>query len=320
MSQDTFNVVQSDTFANECIIAKKIYGRCKQQDCLKPLCGPMIPAPPISCPDICDGPGPEIPNPYSSIPISASKLAATNLTNATGQSSPFVATINKGDIINFTDSVSSLCVDNFDTEITANVCPQSFNSNGFYNVKVTYTFTYDLTLIDASGNPITVTVDDNETTDIPAYTTYTKNISLQGGIVEESTPIKVFDSLNSNISSSNNGNLCNAACNGSLPLNNNLPEVFVKAIANSLTANISRYFVPSPTPGVIPTTQLYRADVIIGLFTIIELYRLTTITVITTEPGEPPQCPPSYSNNDPCQEFNTLPFPYGDFNPPYSGC
>ena len=200
MSQDTFNVVQSDTFANECIIAKKIYGRCKQQDCLKPLCGPMIPAPPISCPDICDGPGPEIPNPYSSIPISASKLAATNLTNATGQSSPFVATINKDDIINFTDSVSSLCVDNFDTEITANVCPQSFNSNGFYNVKVTYTFTYDLTLIDASGNPITVTVDDNETTDIPAYTTYTKNISLQGGIVEESTPIKVFDSLNSNIS------------------------------------------------------------------------------------------------------------------------
>ena len=120
--------------------------------------------------------------------------------------------------------------------------------------------------------------------------------------MEESTPIKVFDSLNSNISSSNNGNLCNAACNGSLPLNNNLPEVFVKAIANSLTANISRYFVPSPTPGVIPTTQLYRADVIIGLFTIIELYRLTTITVITTEPGEPPQCPPSYSNNDPCQE------------------
>ena len=115
MSQDNFNVVQSDTFANECIIAKKIYGRCKQQDCLKPLCGPMIPAPPISCPDICDGPGPEIPNPYSSIPISASKLAATNLTNATGQSSPFVATFNKDDIINFTDSVSSLCVDNFDT-------------------------------------------------------------------------------------------------------------------------------------------------------------------------------------------------------------
>ena len=138
--------------------------------------------------------------------------------------------------------------------------------------------------------------------------------------MEENTPIRVFDSLNSNISNSNNGNLCNAACNGSLPLNNNLPEVFVKAIANSLTANISRYFVPSPTPGVIPTTQLYRADVIIGLFTIIELCRLTTITVITAEPGEPPQCPPSYSNNDPCQEFNTLPFPYDDFNPPYSGC
>ena len=30
MSQDTFNVVQSDTFANECIIAKKIYGRCNK--------------------------------------------------------------------------------------------------------------------------------------------------------------------------------------------------------------------------------------------------------------------------------------------------
>lgn len=319
MSQDTFNVVQSDTFTNECIIAKKIYGRCKQQDCLKPICGPIMPAPPISCPDICDGCGPETPKHYNnSIPISSSKLAATSLTNATGQTSPFTSVINRDDIINFNDSVSSICVDNFDTDITANVCPQSFNSNGFYNVKITYTFTYDLTLIDASGNPITVTVDTNETNSIPAYTTYIKNISLQGGIVEENTPIRVFDSLNSNVPNSNANNICNGNCTGSVPITNNLPEVFVKAIANSLTANIMRYFVPSPTPGVIPTTQLYRADVVIGLFTIIELYRLTTMTVITTEVGEPPQCPPSYSN-DPCQEFNTLPFPYDDFNPPYSG-
>ena len=41
MSQDNFNVVQSDTLYDECLIAKKIYGRCKQQDCLKPICGPM---------------------------------------------------------------------------------------------------------------------------------------------------------------------------------------------------------------------------------------------------------------------------------------
>lgn len=43
MSQDNFNVVQSDTLYDECLIAKKIYGRCKQQDCLKPICGPMMP-------------------------------------------------------------------------------------------------------------------------------------------------------------------------------------------------------------------------------------------------------------------------------------
>ena len=45
MSQDNFNVLQPEALTDECLIAKKIYGRCKQQDCLKPT-DPYLPKPP----------------------------------------------------------------------------------------------------------------------------------------------------------------------------------------------------------------------------------------------------------------------------------
>lgn len=308
MSQDNFNVVQSDTLYDECLIAKKIYGRCKQQDCLKPICGPMMPPPmpcSMDCSDSSDDPGPVMPDPCQIIPIPSSMLNAESLSSASG--SPIIGTITQGNTIIFDSTVKSLSLTNFATSIAAKVNPQGqFNIPGFYDVVVTYTFTYYLQLLDSSGNVLAVTVtggpSDLPDNNIPAYTVYTKKISLEGGCVDDNTTVVTFDSITGEASQSNT---------------NNLPEVYVQAIANSLANTICKYPV-STTPGTAPTVY-GRADIIIGLFTIIELYRITNMTVVTSDIGEIPQCQPSIVN-DPCATFNQLSFPYDDFNPPYSNC
>ncbi|WP_196001340.1 hypothetical protein [Clostridium sp. 1001271B_151109_B4] len=306
MSQDNFNVVQSDTLYDECLISKKIYGRCKQQDCLKPICGPMMPPSmpcSIDCSESSDSPGPVMPDACQIIPIPSSMLHATSLSSPNG--SPIIGTITNGNTIIFDDTVKSLHLSNFATSITAKVNPQGqFNIPGFYDVVITYTFTYNLQLLDHSGSVLPVTVvggapglPDNT---IPAYTTYTKKISLEGGCVDDNTTVITFDSMNGEHSQSNA---------------HNLPEVYVQAIANSLSTTICRYPVATDHAPMV----CGRADIIIGLFTIIELYRITNMTVVTSDTGEIPKCQPSIVN-DPCATFNQLSFPYDDFNPPYRNC
>ncbi len=140
----------------------------------------------------------------------------------------------------------------------------------------------------------------NTATAIPAYTTYTKTISLEGGCVNPHTSIAIGDS-------------CCCPCNiGSQP--KNVPCAYVQAIANPLIEKVGKYLT---APG--STTFEYHADVVIGLFTIIELYRITSMTVASSGPIEVPQCQPSVIN-DPCVGFNQLLFPYDDFDPPYRKC
>ena len=91
----------------------------------------------------------------------------------------------------------------------------------------------------------------------------------------------------------------------------NLPYAYVQAIANPLIAKVGRY----ATHGNVE----FHADVVIGLFTIIELYRLSNLCVTSNGPVEVPQCQPSITT-DPCEGFNQLLFPYDDFDPPYNQC
>lgn len=155
--------------------------------------------------------------------------------------------------------------------------------------------------MDLNNNPIIVNENGNNTaTAIPAYTTYTKTISLEGGCVNPHTSIAIGDS-------------CCCPCNiGSQP--KNVPCAYVQAIANPLIEKVGKYLT---APG--STTFEYHADVVIGLVTIIELYRITSMTVASSGPIEVPQCQPSVIN-DPCVGFNQLLFPYDDFDPSYRKC
>ena len=149
-------------------------------------------------------------------------------------------------------------------------------------------------------------VDGTTTSTVPAYTVYTKQISLEGGVVDPNTSIAIGDSA-----------LC-PNCN--IPQNtNNVPYAYVQAIASPLVPKIGQYPSTPSTPCATATSLVYHADVVIGLFTIIELYRITNMTVASSGPIEVPQCQPSVIN-DPCVGFNQLLFPYDDFDPPYRKC
>ena len=139
--------------------------------CLKPICGPMMPPPmpcSMDCSDSSDDPGPVMPDPCQIIPIPSSMLNAESLSSASG--SPIIGTITQGNTIIFDSTVKSLSLTNFATSIAAKVNPQGqFNIPGFYDVVVTYTFTYYLQLLDSSGNVLAVTVTGGPS-DLPVLT------------------------------------------------------------------------------------------------------------------------------------------------------
>ena len=309
MSQDNFNVLQPEALSDECLIAKKIYGRCKQQDCLRPIDCSQQPLPP--CPN-----GSLPPEASDFIKISSSLYnGATSLSNLPGENGPLTTSpITKGNVIAFNNTVNNIKVSNFSTAIT-NISvssPGQFGLPGFYDVTVQYTFSYDLTFYNSNNTAIQFLLatpgvtTSKTTTTVPAYTVYTKQISLEGGIVDSNTSIAIGDSA--------------LAPNYNVPQNtNNVPYAYVQAIASPLSSKIGQYPANQSTPCITATNFVYHADIVIGLFTIIELYRITNMTVASSGPIEVPQCQPSVIN-DPCVGFNQLLFPYDDFDPPYRKC
>lgn len=290
MSQDNFNVIDVETLMDECLITKKIYGRCKQQDCLKPV----------------DINTPLTPANYMKIDSSlfGGKVDLTN--DPATATSPLLNTpIAPGKTIAFDSTVNSISiVGSLSTEVKVVKidAPGPFSLPGCYTVTIQYTFSYTINLNDATGTPIKVLVDGVSTTDIPAKTTYTKMISLEGGIVDPTTLIAVADTGSTPSSYTNDGK----------------PFAYVQAIATPLVSKIGTYSVCTTTPTCPPPFE-YHADVVIGLFTIIILYRITTLCVVSNGPVEICPCQPSISN-DPCASFNQLVFPYNDFDPPYGKC
>jgi hypothetical protein len=263
--------------SDECIIARKVYGKCRQQDCLRPFDSSVV-TPPLGA-----------------IEISSSRLGES----AAISGAVLVGTIAPGEIIAFNSTVTSVRIvpNSFKvSKIRTTVTPSAFGQDGFYDVTIIYTFTYTLNLLNGVGVAIPVTLATTPATtitDICAYTTYTKVLSLFGGEASEQT-ITLADTIFG--SSSTYVNVGNA------------PYAFVQALANPLQQPIIGVYES------VPGTVEYHADVVIGLFTIIKLYRIVNLTVNSSGDCDIPECEPI--TGDPCEFFNSLPFPFEDFDPP----
>ena len=272
--QDNFEVnglARQQEIIDECIIAKQVYGKCKQKDFLSTFS-------PNTC---CGCSSHEISKhgDLDPIPITALALAAPAINPAI--IAVLVSNV-PGDSLAFTEPVTLLIVDSVITGITTSVVQSPFCENGYWNVNITYNFTITLTVTTAGGVSETLI----------ATTSFSKVAYLFGGETGNST-IYTFDTT-------------------TVPqfvINPEAPNVFIQAIVNPLAATL----VPIDVEGVLQ----YVPNAVIGLFTIIKLYRIVNLSVSSAGPCELPDCE-TIIPGDPCKYFDTLDFPMDCFDPPSS--
>jgi hypothetical protein len=271
--------------SEECIIASKVYGKCRQQDCLRP--------------DFIESePG------VDSIPITGSKSGETativsiggvTLTTPITPNSSIVFPPNLvkyGKVVNGCIIVSGIEIPTPEEE------DNLFECDGYWKVTIRYTFSYELQLIGFAGTPLAIglsTVPPTTKDFICAYSEYEKQIVLFGGVGNKN--IFMASSLFAN--------------NGPYTYQN-APYVNVQAKATPLAVNIANFIDPCVSPVTCPDNII---GVTIGLFTIIKLFRLVNMTVKTAGNCDIPLCEPILPG-DPCSFFNELPFPFDDFDPP----
>lgn len=263
----------------QCILGLKVYGKCRQQDCLRPIdydCEP----------------------PEDSIPIDPARNGEGN-TISVPDGNGGVETAPNG-IIQLTDLVSSILVvkDSFaiDSITILSIENSNFGPDDYWLVRIRYVFTYEIKLLDASGNPLTiegVSNPDGET--IIAYSTYEKEVALCGGVGQEGVA---------------------TASNFLAPqityMNDGAPYAIVQAKADILDASVGKSI--NTSCGSDASTVECTVNVTIGLFTIIKLFRLVNMTVVSCGNCEIPVCE-TIVPGDPCSYFNSLPFPFDDFDP-----
>ncbi|MGV8980880.1 hypothetical protein [Clostridium sp.] len=275
-------------FSEDCIIASKIYGHCRQQDCLKPDFIEVDPC-------------------VESIPITGSQSGETaDIVSIGGITlTPVIAPnglivfpqnlVKYGKVLHGSIIISGI-------EIPA---PQKeddlFSCDGYWKITIRYEFSYKLQLVGYTGVPLVIGLSTDPIGVTPtkdyicAYSIYEKQIILFGGI--GSPHVYVASTLFAN--------------NGPYSYQN-APYINVQAKASPLAVTIGTLIDPCND---LDPCQSNIIGVTIGLFTIIKLFRLVSMTVKSSGNCDIPLCDPILPG-DPCSFFNEIPFPFDDFDPP----
>ena len=227
--QDNFEVnglARHQEIIDECIIAKKVYGKCKQKDCLSTF-----------SPNSCCCPSHEVTKHGDLAPISITALALA----APAVDPAIIAVLvsnTVGDSLAFTEPVTLLISDVVITGITTTVTQSPFCENGYWNVNITYNFTVNLIVTTSTGISETLIT----------TTTFTKVAYLFGGETGNST-VYTYDST----------------AIPSFTANPEAPNAFIQAIVNPLAATLVPIdvngvlqYVPNATLGLFTIIKLYR--------------------------------------------------------------
>lgn len=281
---------------DSCVIALKVYGLCRQQDCLKPHDANYDP---LTDPD---SESIKIDSAISRADGEIQKIGSISLlagipTGATIRWSTLINNIQSLRIVPGTFAISKVEI--------AEPTPSIYGAPDTWDVDIKYFFNYQLQFLDADDNPLLVTLYNSawtpttkEVSSICAESTYyKKRVNLPGGRINNNAKVVMattFLSTDTTYSSSY------------------APYVLVEAEANPLVVPVvigTYYF------GVGPQSIIYHADVNIGLFTIIKIFRLSNILIQDTLPCIAEPCKHTEPES-PCKIFSNIPFPYDDFDPP----
>lgn len=264
------------------ITAFKVYGRCRHQACLKPDDDY------VTVEDILHEPiGTAVSDNTLPVKIGAGPMILQNGTIILPINTKQVEYIQKS----FVTLIDILSVN-----------PSKVAGSNYWDINIKYTFKYDIKFKDENGVEIIINelkgsagTDETPISKITAKSVYNKTYILEGGQLPNEEIVCVCNLFNpSNISAKNNA-----------------PYVQIQAVGNILNPNIpiGRYVNADP---LLPDEL--RVDTIIGLFSILKVFRLTTMVINCLGEGDFPIAP-EIKPGDVCEYFNNLPFPFEDFNP-----
>jgi hypothetical protein len=264
------------------ITAFKVYGRCRQQACLKPDDDY------VTVEEILHDPiGSAVSDNVLPVKIGAGAVILQNGTIILPINAKQIEYIDKS-FVTLVDIVS--------------INPSKVAGTNYWDINIKYTFKYDMKLKDENGVEIVInelsgvggTVE-TPISKLTARSMYNKTYTLEGGQLPNEEIVCI----------------CNLFSQKDISVPNNAPYVQIQAVGNILNPNIpiGRYVNVNP----LEADEL-RVDTVIGLFSILKVFRLTTMVINSLGTGDFPVAP-EIKPGDVCQYFNDLPFPFEDFNP-----
>lgn len=198
--------------------------------------------------------------------------------------------INEGDVIDPPNEAAAVTIDKLKVKkiIIVEKEPNPFR-NGFWDIDLKYVFEYRLTFREADGSVIG---------SIKANSIFNKKITLFGSV--GSDLVISTDLLK--------------GCNDSTTLDSD-PFILVEAKAVALSAELKYQRRRSPIGSDVRPPEPNEVRVVIGLFTIIKLFRIVNLSVESRGFCIPEECE-EISPLNPCEFFDSLDFPMDIFAPP----
>ena len=282
MENYDLNTMYRQETDEDTITAFKVYGRCRHQACLRPDDDY------ITVEDILH-------DPIGSA-LSDNELAVKIGTGSAISKDGTIVLPNNTKQIEYIDKSFVTLVD------IISINPSKIAGPNYWDINIKYTFKYDIKFSDENGTPVVINelsgVGGTVETPIPTLTAksiYNKTYTLEGGQLPNEEIVCICNLFNpSNISAPNNA-----------------PYVQIQAVGNILNPNIPIGHYVNADP-LLPDEL--RVDTVIGLFSILKVFRLTTMVINCLGEGDFPVAP-EIKAGDVCEYFNNLPFPFEDFNP-----
>lgn len=276
----------------DCLIVSKIYGQCRQQECLKPRdsrYNPDLDADALSYPiDSAISVEPQAVTGFKNDSVTITLAANPILTSGYVQWLQSITGPSAVKIAPHSFNLSKIKVQS--------VTPSTFGPQNSWDIDIKYTFDYKLLFFDSANSPLKVVLEDGTlSVSMCAESTYVKTVTLNGGLVNCDSKVVMSGNFLDNTYSTTE------------------PFVLVQGEANPLTTPVKPgvYVV-----GTLPdTTTWIRVDVNIGLFTMIKVFRLVNMMVQSLGDCQPDECK-AYSPLSPCTQFKSIQFPFSDFDPP----
>lgn len=282
MENYDLNNIYNQEVDEDTITAFKVYGRCRHQACLKPDDDY------VTVEDILHDPiKSAVSDNILPVKIGSGPVILQNGTVILPIKTKQVEYIQKS-LVTLVDILS--------------VNPSKVAGSNYWDIKIKYTFKHNIRFKDENGDEIVINelsgaagIVETPISELTVKSVYNKTYTLEGGQLSNEDIVCICNLFNpSNISTANNS-----------------PYVQVQAVANILNSSIpiGRYINVDP---LLPDEL--RVDTIIGLFSILKVFRLTTMVINSLGTGDFPVAP-EIKPGDVCEYFNNLPFPFEDFNP-----